>query len=270
MAQKKEIFGVLYGLAGGLAFALTAWGWDAYQLWRAHWAYPLLSFLPGAVLALLLGGLAGWLAMRLRAAALGALAWLIGGSLLGILTLWLPRWLTPRLIFWLEPALQGWASLPPQEGAPLLILLCIGVTALFALIAGALQFTLVEQATYSQGDGAILLPMMLSVAVMALAGILTDSILNINMRQAVSSLDYTLTFAIENQDKEVDKLIARRARLGAVNSLTHLFQIPHRIFFFDATSSFEQSRYLVQFEENWAQCTLILSNLTYCKPVTPP
>jgi hypothetical protein len=52
VSHKKQVAGVLYGLAAGLAFAIFAWGLDALQLAAAHGAYYWVKFVPGLVICL--------------------------------------------------------------------------------------------------------------------------------------------------------------------------------------------------------------------------
>lgn len=38
--RKKRVLGLFYGLFGGAAFSVTAWGFDGWLLSHAHAAFP--------------------------------------------------------------------------------------------------------------------------------------------------------------------------------------------------------------------------------------
>ena len=64
--REKQRLGILYGILAGAGYAITAWGLDAYQLAQANAYLPWGRFALGLAVSLALGGLAGWLASRLR------------------------------------------------------------------------------------------------------------------------------------------------------------------------------------------------------------
>ncbi len=57
--------GLRFGLIAGASFALGAWGIDAAGLLQSHALIPWLKLVLGLVVALPVGSLAGWLAVRL-------------------------------------------------------------------------------------------------------------------------------------------------------------------------------------------------------------
>ncbi len=270
MFSRKLVFGILYGLAAGLAFSITAWGINAWLLAGTHWAYPWAGFAPGLLAALLLGGLAGGLSIEIENVLARLGCWLCVGIALGFLSLWLPWELTPRIVAQIEPVLQGWVTPFEIDSTGKLTLFCVAITVIPSLLAGGLEHTLVEQASFSPGDGAILLPMALAMFVLGLPGLATDDAVNAKFREAPINLEKSLTFAIENQGKEVDKAQARIMYLGAVRPIEAQLSSDFRLFYFSTDKLFEQSRILVKSNGQWALCTLITGNLSRCEPVTAP
>src|SRR5512134_3208893 len=59
--QKKRIYGAIYGIVAGLAFAISTWGWDGFLLSQAHAFLPWTKLIIGSVGCAVAGGLAGWL-----------------------------------------------------------------------------------------------------------------------------------------------------------------------------------------------------------------
>jgi hypothetical protein len=62
--QFKHRFGLWYGIAVGLSFAIFAWGVDSFLLSRMNGLFPWLKFLGGLIPCTIVGGLAGWLSAR--------------------------------------------------------------------------------------------------------------------------------------------------------------------------------------------------------------
>src|SRR4030065_2140159 len=61
--RQRLRLGLIYGMVAGLAFALLTWGLDAWLLVRANATYPWVKFIPGVIICINSGGLAGWLTM---------------------------------------------------------------------------------------------------------------------------------------------------------------------------------------------------------------
>lgn len=80
--RKKRILGLFYGLFGGAAFSVTAWGFDGWLLSHAHAAFPWLNFIAGLMICIIVAALAGWLTARLDSSMIGILVWMSVACLL--------------------------------------------------------------------------------------------------------------------------------------------------------------------------------------------
>jgi hypothetical protein len=58
-AFRKLRYGLFYGIIGGLAYSLAAWGVDGYNLSRSNAIYPWLKLGLGTWICLIWAGLAG-------------------------------------------------------------------------------------------------------------------------------------------------------------------------------------------------------------------
>ena len=63
--RAKHRYGIAYGIAAGLGFALSNWGMDAYLLNQVTTLHPWLKLIVAASICVPVGGLAGWLSTRL-------------------------------------------------------------------------------------------------------------------------------------------------------------------------------------------------------------
>ncbi len=80
--NKPGSHGLWAGVCSSLAFALVAWGLHGLELARAHAALPWIPLQVGGAFALLVGGITGWIAVRLKTQGMRILAWIFGGILL--------------------------------------------------------------------------------------------------------------------------------------------------------------------------------------------
>jgi hypothetical protein len=109
--------GAAYGLIFGLSFALIIWGRDAALLALSGASLAWAKLLFGLPVAILVGGLFGWLASLSTSTAVYVIVWSVAGGLLG--------WLTGRMPYdggnvgaWLtEPRLWGLSVFPYGESA---------------------------------------------------------------------------------------------------------------------------------------------------------
>jgi hypothetical protein len=268
--RQKLFLGTLYGMAGGLGFAITAWGIDAYQLMQAHWAYPFASFIPGALFGIILGGLVGWSMMRLNNTLLSAALWLGFGIVLGCAPLFLPWLITPKILELLEPALQNWVPMAVKENYQKMLLVSILITVIPAILAGVVGNLLVEQANASSAQGSIVFPMLVCAIILALPGFANDDMLNAKVRNSAIVLDNTLRFVITHQGQDIDKTTYRQMHVGAIKPIEALLQSEYRLFHFSSDKTLEQVELLVKFDNRWAKCMLISKSLSYCRETQIP
>jgi hypothetical protein len=262
---KKRLFGLLVGLAGGLAFAVTAWGIDAYTLSAVHAGYPWVKLVPGLVIALVICGLAGWVTMRFENALVGVIAWIIAVFFLARVVTWLSLRLTATIIIWLEPAMQKWLNYPDYGNEGAFTGIVFAVFFMAALIMGALENVLVEQATYSTASGAILVAMLAFALAFGAAGFVADYVINAPFREPLNALDTVIQFALDHQGTEVDGATARRMYLGSLNSIRDLLPRPRRMFIYTFSETFDQVDVLVDFDGQMARCMTIANKPSFCK-----
>ena len=141
---RKLIFGLLYGVTGGLIFAITAWGVNSLLLYQAKFGDAWLVFLIGILPVLITSGLAGYLTIVLDNTILGAICWLTAGIIIALISVWLPLWVVPELIPRLHPVLINWVEFSWQDGYTFLVYSAAIVTCIAFVIAGLLEAVLVD------------------------------------------------------------------------------------------------------------------------------
>jgi hypothetical protein len=269
-ASRKLRFGLYYGLVAGFVFSVAAWGLNSWLLAGAHFAYPWLTFLAGLLPALLICGLAGILAMGIENAILAGVIWLVTGILMGTLGLVLPLGIIPELLPRLEPELQNWVLFSWQEPYVILAVSAAIVTGIAFLMVGLLGFVLVDQASWSPYNGAIIMPLIICMVISGTAGGVIDNMANTRFRNSALGLERLFEFALQNKDKTIDKTLARQMHMNAVSMISADLSEKRRMFYFEYTPTTDQGRILVDLDGHWAICDMFLDQPASCQPVAPP
>ncbi len=267
MSKKKQISGMLYGLVAGLAFAIFAWGLDGFMLARANAAYPWVKFIPGLLICIGAGSLIGWLTIRLQNSLLGIVFWLALALLYAQLIIWLPLRIAPFFINIFNGALGGYLQYPIYKGLSQNLWFGFAIIAVIALICGLLENVLIEQSLFSEGDFAILVPLVICFLCFSLGGNSSDSLLNRNFREPLQEVNNILQFASAHIDQEVSPDVARQRRLGSVTPLKQYLNREYTLVLSNFDESLGQIDILVDFNGYWAKCTSIYNQVTNCKLV---
>ena len=267
--RAKYRFGLAYGIAAGLGFALSNWGMDAYLLSQAHALQPWMKVIVAILVCVPVGGLAGWFSTRLDRPLISVLIWLAAGGIFA--------WLSVANTFQIYPALLG--SLIP-ETRPFLnysiydILETNGVmvyvwTSIFWSIVGLIQQPLLDQAVFSFSIFSKLTPFIVILALILVAGLFVDNLNNEPLRSPMLALDTTVQFAIDSRDQEVDRATARMMHIAATRTISDWLDLPRHYY----VSSFDEFlgvvNIIADFEGNRANCTVVYNQASYCKPLTP-
>jgi hypothetical protein len=266
LLRRKLFVGMLYGMVAGLAFSIFAWGIDAVLLASAHGALPWVKILPGLIICLLSGGLVGWLTIRFESHLLALGLWIALAVFFSRLIIWIPLKISPIFIRLLDINLGAYLKYPYYDSLNQNAWFGFGAIIIVALICGLLEINLIEQALFSSGSFAVLMPLLLCFFGFALVGKTGDSMLNQQIREPVLAVDALLQFAMENIDQEVPGDVARSMHLGATNTIKDYLSLERRVIMSNFDESIGQVDVLVDFSGIWVRCTAIYNQVTYCKP----
>ena len=265
--SNKPLLGLIYGLVGGLAFAVFTWGVDAWLLAQANATFFWVKFIPGLIICVLAGGIVGWLTIRFDRHWVALLLW----SLLALLFTWLITWLplkfTPYIENVLNPDLAQWLNYSKVEQ-----LIQFGVTGFLivgfaAIISGLLEINLVEHAFTTPYGLAPIIIMFVSLISFGLAGSASDQLLNVNLREPVEVVDNLFQFAADNQGQEVPVDIARKIHLSALNAVTDLDDLlgtSRQLTLVSFDPALGMMDIIVDFDGSLVKCTVIYAQPTNC------
>lgn len=266
--RAKRRYGFWYGAVVGLGFSVFCWGMDAYTLSTYHGMYPWAKFIAGSLLCMGIGGVTGWLTARVGKAIHGLIFWLITASAFAWLTVNLPMNLMPRFVSLLAPATRGLLHYTyyPEFGTR--VVLAYVWIAIFMAIVGLLQLPLSDSAVFSASIMSKLWPLLLAIILMGICGVIVDnSMVNEPMRSAVTALDNTIQFIVDNQGKEADKAEARKMRIGAFRTTEDLVTQKRRLIVSGYDAPLGEIAVLVRFERGWVECLVMYNQPLSCEAV---
>lgn len=264
VSKKKQVAGLLYGLAAGLAFAVFAWGVDAFLLARANGFFAWVKFLPGCLICLCTGALVGWLTVRLQNTLLAILLWIGQALLFAHLIIWLPLKIAPGLIRLFNPALGDYLKYPFYPELKQNLWVGFAIIAAVSIILAVLENVLIDQALFSSGTHAVAVPVVVALLAFSLVGSTADSLLNKHLREPVQIVDNLVDFAYENRENEVSSDLARKMHLNALKPVQDLITDQHRLILSNFDQYFGQVDVLVDFNGHWVKCITIYNQVTNC------
>jgi len=259
------MYGIWYGASLGLLFAVFAWGIDAYHLSRINNLYPWTKFVAAALLCGAVGGLAGWLAARQDKPLIALFIWIVPGLFYALLVVTLPIVFFPRLISLLEPAANQYLHYVYYPEFITRGVVAFAWIVIFVAITGLLQLPLSEGAVFSTSIGAKLLPILVGMVLMGIAGTIVDGITNEPLRTPVDELNATIQYAIDNRGKKVDPTEARRVHLGSLRVIQDLVTPKRKLLISGYTPDLGQVDVLVKFDQAWVECQVFYGQPLNCK-----
>ena len=271
MNQKYRRYTLLLGGVAGLVFSLSLWAYEAILLIRAHVAYPWIPLLVGTILCVTTCTLAALLTCLVNRALLGIIFWVLAARLIAELAIILPLKIAPSLMMFFEPGLQSRLPAYPIN-ATFRTWAGFGTVwlAIFFAILGLLQLTLVEQAVPATTSAGRLTPYFVFIPVMVLASVMSSNMINEQLRAPLLATNETIQFAVDHQNTSVDPVVARRMHLSTVDTISDLINRPRRLFLGQYDEFFWQVDVLIDFDGEWVDCSTVLAQPTFCKPMSNP
>jgi len=266
--REKHRYGIWFGLFVGLGFAIFTWGVDSYTLSLHHGLHPWLKFIIGAVICMIVGGIAGWLSAMANKSLYSVLIWLVASSVFAWLIVNLPLLILPKALSIVEPQTSGLLHYTYYDDFGRRVLVAYAWLAIFIAITGLLQIPLSDSAVFSISFFGKLGPIFVSFILMAIAGTIVDNgLINQPLRDATVAIDNTIQFITVNRGKEVDKAEARRMHTGAFRAIDDSVTDEHKLIVSGYDSLLGEVNILVKFERDWVECQVFYNQPISCKVV---
>jgi hypothetical protein len=266
----KIRLGMAYGMVAGLAFAVSTWGIDGLRLSLAHASYPWLKFIIGAIICLVVGGIAGWLVSRLEKGIFAVLIYLGAALIFARLTVSLPFQTFPNVVARLDPETGNLLNyIFYEESFASRFWIATLWVSLFTVLVGILQIPLAEPAAFSTTFFGKASPLLVCAVLMWISGSIVDNLTNEPLRLAVLALDNTIQFSVDHQGQEVDRDLARSMHVASLRAVEEVINRPRKLIVRSYDQWLGQINILVRFGDAWVDCSVIYNQPSFCEYVTP-
>ncbi|MCU0488918.1 MAG: M1 family metallopeptidase [Anaerolineales bacterium] len=258
--------GLVYGILAGLAFSLTTWGTEALGLASSSAGFPWLKFVLGASLCSLVGGLAGWITSRADSSLAGAVTWFAAGLIFCLVASRLPFEGLTLFLRALKPEFANLVYPYPENMHSRMVVVYILVL-LCSTLAGTLQAYLIETARSAQTAVMQALILMVVVPFFALAGQVAYDYINEPFIRAIVQIGDLLEFHQELNGQKVDPKLSAEKHYRALGPILFMANRPYRLYLSGYESqSLDTFTVLIDFEGEWAECSVLISSVGTCKP----
>jgi hypothetical protein len=137
---------------------------------------------------------------------------------------------------------------------------------IFITMAGLLQIPLSDSAVFSTSFLGKLVPILVSLVLMAIAGTIVDNgLINQPLRDAIVATDNTILFITDNRGKEVDKAEARGMHTGAFRAIDDSVTAEHKLIVSGYDALLGEINILVKFERDRVECQVFYNQPITCK-----
>jgi hypothetical protein len=268
--RAKHTYGIWFGAAIGLTFSIFAWGIDAFLLDRMNGLYPWLKFLGGVLPCIVVGGFTGWISARLDNPFFSLILWGVAAAVFAWLTVGLQLQITSRILSLMEPGILDLLHYMDGEADSLRFGVAYLWLAIFVLLIAILQIPLSDSAVFSTSLFGKIGPMLIPLGLMAVCGMVLDSMNNELLRSSIDAVNTPIQFLLDNRGKQIDVADSRRLHLGALRAVDDLVTREHKFLVSGYDHVLEQVQVLARFENAWVECELVSNQLVQCEKVGNP
>lgn len=269
LKSRRRKFGLTYGAAGGLAFAIALWGYDAVLLSQSHAMFPWLKLIVGGLLTTFTGGLAGWLTSRLEKILLGFLFWVAASALFGLYIVIVPLVLAPRITGLLMPQISHLLLYTTYDNLPTMVAVAFGWTIVGAIISSVIQLPMLDHAVFSLSGFGKIRPHLLCAVLMLISGGVSDSLNNKPLREPIVALDSTFQFILDTRGQEIDKATSREKHLASFRFIQQDVTESRQLVVSHYDRLLENIEVLINFNGKWAVCPTFFNSPLTCQPISP-
>jgi len=257
----------ILGLLCGLTFAIFAWGYDAFELAKANAALPWLKFFLGLIPSLILGGIAGWLTMKINNLFLRMIFWIIVAVLFSYLTSYVSFTVTPYFMRLIDPVMGEHILFNQTQAITARRFITMVMMIIFLFIAGLTFENACDSIRNSRGVVGMVFSTIFLIAFFGGAGYTADSNFNSELRAPILALDERLDY-VATVDPSTLTDFEQRA-LRRYTKLDVDFSGDRRLLLSTFDQYLTQVEVLVDFGGDLAICNVINGHASTCSMVEP-
>jgi hypothetical protein len=253
------------GVLCGVVFAAVAWGYDGFLLAHANAALPWLKLAFGLPICAAVGGLAGWLTMKINNMFTRMALWIAVAILFSYLTSLIPFSISPVFLRWSFPELSERILYNAPAAINARRFITIVMTIIFLFIAGLIFENVNDSIRNSRGIVGMLFSAIFLLLFFGGAGYTADSNFNADLRAPLIALDEKLDYVAT-----VNQATLSETEQRAIKRFTKLdvnFQGPHRLVITTFDEFISQITVAVDFDGTFAECSVMNGRVSSCKMV---
>ena len=261
--------GLIYGVLGGFAFAVCAWGIGAIRLANASAGYPWLKFTVGVLLCVMIGGFAGWLTALADNGFVGTVAWFLAGISFCWIASHLPFEGMTYLLNRLDPQLRALHYPYPDNMDRRMVVVYILSVLLFTL-AGLLEVNILDAVQRASTRFMRAATYLLVVPFFALAGIVAADYISQPIEDPLIVVSDLLVFNQQVKGQKLDPKVIAEKHYRALAPIQTLANGPYHLYLSSYDPQyFDSFTVLIDFSGQWAECTVLVDSVGNCKPGNP-
>jgi hypothetical protein len=264
--RSKRFFGLIYGIVAGITFACASWGLDGYVLSQSHGYLPWFNLVAGIILCSAFGGLQGWLTARMESSLLGLVFWFFSSLFFAWLTVALPLQITPFIVSKIDPNLGALLDYGNNIEFIFRFGVALAWVAPFSLMIGITQLPVIEPAVFSTSIFGKLGPFFFCIVVMGISGFVSDSLINAQFRAALTGMDSTIQFVVDNKgNSDVDPILSREMHARSLVTMEEQVTETRHLFIGSYDEYLGEIHVLVNFDGAWIDCDVFYGQPSTCK-----
>jgi hypothetical protein len=267
--RENQINGLIFGVFGGLWFALGVWGLDALLLSSAQTENAGLKLLIGAPFVILLGGIIGWLTARFDRPVLGGLFWLLTGLIFGWFASHIPFEGLSLVIGYLDVEFSGSAIYPFVYSAQMRMILIMVLIGVILAFAGGFELFFIESASHASSQSGRFFRLFSCFIIFLPIGLLVDNLINNPLRAPMIGLSRTINLARDARNQGMSLDAKRAAGVRVLDIFGNTLDQPYKLILgtYDADSIQETTIY-INFSGVWGVCSAVEDKTIVCWKAT--
>jgi hypothetical protein len=264
--RNERLACLLVGSMSGFGFGFGAWGIGAIVLAGSNGMYPFAKFIPGTIFCTLVGLLAGWLTCRITSVLGNVLIWAIALAAYNRLFLYVTFPGMQWLLGYLNPKAASLVNYTIDYGVEVRMTLMLIISVVFGLIMGLLVNSFVEENSSAAYPFRRWSALVLWMAAFFGLALLTDSLNQKPMREAVVIMNDVLDYPQNHPGETLPPTIEL-----TLKSLMKYLDEPRRMIADGYDQMMIFITVIIQFDQNnWVSCSVINERAGTCKILSDP
>lgn len=268
-AISRETIARTFGFTAGIVFSIAVFGVNAVFQTINHLYLSGMTFLISLVIFTGLTYISSLHTIKTQSALSGGLVWTGSGLIIGLLTVLLPMYLYPKVVFLTVPEAAGWFKYDWNSDQLFVLFFSTAICAVSFLMIGLIENNLADSAYFSNTLGVLLFNALIIALFTFVIGSVIDTMVNGKAREAANGLNYIIEYSRTHDPESIPKETRRNLRLAALSSIQDTLDEDYTLYIFEQNMGYESTNFLYRVDSLWANCYVFGDNPSNCFVVEP-